>query len=477
MQRLHGADALFLYSETPAQHMHTLKIGILEPRDIPGGYSFDHEKQKLAARLHRVPPFRWRVVPTPLALHHPLFVESEVDVDYHVRRAAVPAPGSPKELGDLIAEIASRPLDRGRPLWEMWLVEGLEGGRIASVCKIHHALADGVASAELVERFLTHGIEEELPPDAPAWSPEPIPSRPRRLALACIELARFLPHALRALVRALREARRREATDHAAHASLLPPASGAPATPMNRPLSAQRRFAYVSLPLADAQSVRRAFGMTLNDVVLAILAAATRGYLARRGELPSAPIVATVPVSRRSAEDAGRFGNHTSAMYVLLRSDLDDPVERLRATHEAVQAAKQHFEDTLGAQLADWLELFPPILSRVVFSRLPRWLAQLRRPPQANLIVSNVPGPGEPLFYGHARMTSFFSVGPVLEGMGLNATVWSYCEQLNLSLLACRDAVPGVWEIADAARAALEELAKAAAARGASVGDAAPAGA
>lgn len=168
MQRLHGADALFLYSETPAQHMHTLKIGILDPRDIPGGYSFDHEKQKLAARLHRVPPFRWRVVPTPLALHHPLFVESEVDVDYHVRRAAVPAPGSPKELGDLIAEIASRPLDRGRPLWEMWLVEGLEGGRIASVCKIHHALADGVASAELVERFLTHGIEEELPPDAPA---------------------------------------------------------------------------------------------------------------------------------------------------------------------------------------------------------------------------------------------------------------------------------------------------------------------
>lgn len=476
MRRLHGADALFLYSETPSQHMHTLKIGILDPSGIPDGYSFEHEKEKLAARLHRVPPFRWRVVPTPLRLHHPLFVESEVDIDFHVRRAAVPAPGGPKELGDLIAEIASRPLDRSRPLWEMWLVEGLEGGRIASVCKIHHTLADGVASAELVDRFLTHELEDEIPDQAPTWTPEPIPSRSRRLAMACFELARFLPRSIRALVRAVREARRREAADHAEHAKLLPPGSGAPPTPLNRPLSAQRRFAYLSLPLADAQAVRRAFGVTLNDVVLAILAAALRGYLARRGELPLLPTVATVPVSRRTAEDAGRYGNHTSAMYVLLRSDLGDPVERLRATHAAAQAAKQHFQDTLGAQLADWLELFPPIVSRLVFSRLPTWMAKLRRPPQANLIVSNVPGPSEPLFYGHARMTHFFSVGPVLESMGLNATAWSYCDQLNVSFLACRDAVPGVWELADGVRAALEELAKLAAARDAAADDAAEAG-
>jgi WS/DGAT/MGAT family acyltransferase len=281
---------------------------------------------------------------------------------------------------------------------------------------------------------------------------------------------RFLPHALRGLARALREARRREDADHAEHAKLLPPASGAPQTPLNRPLSAQRCFACVSLPLADAQSVRRAFDVTLNDVVLAVLAAALRGYLARHGGLPRAPIVATVPVSRRTTADAGRYGNRTSAMYVLLRSDLEDPVERLLATRAAAQAAKQHFQDTLGAQLADWLELFPPLLSRLVFSRLPAWMARLGRPPQANLIVSNVPGPPEPLYYGHARMTEFFSVGPVLEGMGLNATVWSYCDQLNLSFLACRDAVPGIWELADGARAALEELAKAAAGRGATSG-------
>ena len=177
MRRLQAADALFLYNETPTQHMHTLKIGIIDPAGVPGGYAFEHEKQKLAARLHRVPPFRWRVVPTPLRLHHPLFVESEVDIDYHVRRAAVPSPGGPRELAELISEIASRPLDRGRPLWEIWLLEGLEGGRVASVCKIHHTLADGVASAELVERFLTHALEDERPHDAPPWTPEPVPSR------------------------------------------------------------------------------------------------------------------------------------------------------------------------------------------------------------------------------------------------------------------------------------------------------------
>jgi WS/DGAT/MGAT family acyltransferase len=467
MRRLHAADALFLYNETPTQHMHTLKIAILDPSGIPGGYSFEQEKAKLASRLHRVPPFRWRIVPTPLRLHHPLFAESEVDIDYHVRRAAVPAPGGPRELSDLISEIASRPLDRGRPLWEIWLVEGLEGGKIASICKIHHTLADGVASAELVERFLTHEREDEVPHDAPAWTPEPTPSRARRLGMALYELAGFLPHAVRALAHGIRESRRRESAEHAAHAQLLPPSSGAPLTPLNRVLSAQRRFAYVSLPLADAKTVRRVFGVTLNDVVLTVLTTAVRGYLVRRGELPRVPMVATVPVSLRTPEEVGRFGNHTSAMYVLLRSDIEDPVERLQATHAAAQAAKQHFQDTLGAQLADWMELFPPLVAGMIFSRVPTWLAKLHRPPVANLIVSNVPGPSETLYYGQARLTSFLSVGPVLEGMGLNATVWSYGDQLNVSFLACRDSVPGVWELADGARAALEELVKAAAQRGA----------
>lgn len=465
MHRLHGADALFLYSETPAQHMHTLKIGILDPSANPEGYSFEREKQKLASRLHRVPPFRWRVVPTPLALHHPVFIESEVDVDFHLRRAAVPSPGGMREFCELVSEIASRPLDRSRPLWELWFCEGLAGGKVATVSKIHHTLADGVASAELLNEFLTHGPDEEVLHAAPPLAPERTPSWGRRLALGLRDLWQFLPRATREIARAVRETRRREARSRAEHLELPPRAGTAPPTSLNGVLSAQRRFACASLPLADANAVRRAFGVTLNDVVVALVAGALRAYLSARRELPEAALVATIPVSLRTAEDAGRYGNHTGAMFVALRSDLADPIERLLATRDAARTAKHHFQDTKGAQLADWLELFPPFLSRVVFSRFPTWMKKLGRPSQANAIISNVPGPGEALYYGQTKLEDFFSVGPLLEGIGLNVTVWSYADRLELSLLACRDAVRDPWELILALQAELEALAKAAATR------------
>jgi diacylglycerol O-acyltransferase / wax synthase len=476
MRRLHGADALFLYSETPAQHLHTLKIGIIDPTENPEGYSFEHEKEKLATRLHRVPPFRWRVVPTPLALHHPVWVESLVDLDFHVRRAAVPTPGGTRELCELVSEIASRPLDRSRPLWELWLVEGLEGGRIAAVSKIHHTLADGVASAELLNEFLTRTPDEEVLHAAPPWAPEPAPAWRQRLALGLRDLWQFLPRAIRELARAIRETRRREAAGHAEPLPAPPRPGTAPPTSLNGVLSAQRRFAIASLSLSDARAVRRAFGVTLNDVVVAMVAGALRAYLAPRGELPAVPLVATIPVSLRTPEDAGRYGNHTGAMYVALRSDLADPVERLEATRLATRAAKQHFEDTRGAQLADWLELFPPVVTQLVFSRLPTWLKQLGRPSQANVIISNVPGAGDCLYYGRSKLTDFFSVGPLLEGIGLNVTVWSYADRLELSLLACRDAVRDPWELISALRAEFEALVKAAPARSAGAARAGEAG-
>ncbi len=465
MHRLHGADALFLYSETPTQHMHTLKIGILTPGSE--GYSFEHEKQKLAARLHRAPPFRWRVIPTPLALHHPLFVESEVDMDFHVRRAALPAPGGAVELGELIAEIASRPLDRSKPLWEMWVVEGLTGGRVAFVCKIHHTLADGVASAELLNEFLTHDSDEELPRGAPVFRPEPVPARGERLRAALRDLADFLPHALRELaknVRAVRE-HRRAASRWQSAASAPPRAASAPRTSFSRVLSAQRRFAFTALPLSEANAARKALGATHNDLALALAAGALRSYLLRRGELPAERLIASVPVSRRTEADKGRYGNHTSVMYVPLATDLADAGERFRATQAAALAAKRLFQETKGAQLSDWLELFPPFVSRAVFSRLPTWLMRVGRPPQANLIVSNVPGAREVLYYGKTPVAEFYSVGPLLEGIALNLTIWSYGDALELSVLADRDALRDAWELVADLRAAFEELVKLAAAQ------------
>jgi len=463
MRRLAGVDALFLYNETPTQHMHTLKVGIIDPSHNPDGYSFHHDKEKLASRLHLVPPFRWKVVPTPLALHHPLVVDSEVDIDFHVRRAAVPSPGGPRELGLVISEIASRPLDKSRPLWELWMIEGLPGGRVAEVAKVHHTLADGVASVELLNQFLTHEPAEELPHDAPPWAPEAIPRPLERLRMALRDLARFLPQYVARIAHAAREARRRHAESLAHHVEQPPAPGSGPDLSVNRVISAQRRFAFGELPLADAKAVRKAFGVTLNDVVVASIAGAMRTWLTRRGELPSVPLVGQIPVSTRNEEERKSWGNRVTAMYVAVHSEIEDPAERLRATQRATRAAKLELQDTRGARLSDWLELFPPFVSQLVFSRLPTWMKQRGRPSQANLTISNVPGPTEPLYYGKSLLESFYSVGPVLEGIGLNVTVWSYVDRLAVGVIACRDAVPDAWEIVDAIRASLEELVKVAA--------------
>jgi WS/DGAT/MGAT family acyltransferase len=281
--------------------------------------------------------------------------------------------------------------------------------------------------------------------------------------MALRDLAVFLPRYAARIAHATREARRRHAASVAQHV-LQPPAAGSgPDLSMNRVISAQRRFAFGDLPLSDAKAVREAFGVTLNDVVVAIIAGAMRTWLARRGELPELPLVGQIPVSTRGEEERGSWGNRVTAMYVAVHSEIEDPAERLRATQRATRAAKLELQDTRGARLSDWLELFPPFVSQLVFSRLPTWMKAHGRPSQANLTISNVPGPTEPLYYGRSRLESFYSVGPVLEGIGLNVTVWSYVDRLSVGVIACRDSMPDPWELVDAIQESFQGLVKAAA--------------
>jgi WS/DGAT/MGAT family acyltransferase len=449
-------DAMFLYNEVPTQHMHTVKLAILEP---PDDYSFAAEKRAIAQRLHCVPPFRWLMVPTPFGLNHPLAIEDpHFDLDLHLHRAAVPAPGGRDELCQFISELASRPLDRTRPLWEMWLVEGLSGGRIACVMKVHHTLADGVATADMLNRFLTRSPGEAPPPDDPPWRPEPVPTRRARLWLALRDLVPFLWKTVPALVRAVRETRRRRA----AHADLPHGARPyeAPATSFNGILSSHRSFTFSSLPLSQFRTVKDALGGTLNDVVLAVVSGALRRYLEERGELPEASLEASVPVSTRAPEESGTWGNRVAAMYVSLRTDVADAKERLAAVAEAARASKREFADAEGAHLADVLELLPPPLAKLLFSRTTTLMKRLGRPSMANVIVSNVPGPRDTLYSNRSTLESFFSIGPVLEGIGLNVTAWSYREQLNFSLLADRRMVSDLWHLNDLLASSLEELVK-----------------
>lgn len=470
MERLTGLDAGFLYMETPTLHMHTLKISVVDPSEIPGGYNFQLFKDVLAERIHLLPPFRRRLIEVPGRLHHPVWVDDPgFDLAQHVRRVGCPAPGGMHEFAELVSDIASRQLDRRRPLWEIWVVEGLEGGRLAFVGKIHHSVADGVAAASLLAN-IAGTMDDSLAAD---YEPDALPTRWRLLKDALRDLGRELkgfPRLLRTTFRNLGavRAKRRES-------DVSPPLPfDTPRTRFNASLSANRIFTMTSLALEDVKTVKNAFDASVNDVVLAVTAGALRRYLSDRGELPDRPLVAGVPVST-AAEPDRLGGNKVSNMFTALRTDIADPVERLRAIHEVTKAAKE-FHNVLGSDmLRDWSEITPPR----PFAWFMRWysrrdMASRHRPP-INLVVSNVPGPRTSLDIAGARIEGLYSMGPILEGIGLNVTVWSYVDRMNFGLVSCPEMAPDLWDLTDALGDELATLVKRTNTEGRSEAAAAPA--
>ncbi|MBA3654803.1 MAG: wax ester/triacylglycerol synthase family O-acyltransferase, partial [Actinobacteria bacterium] len=302
MRRLSGLDAGFLYMETPTLHMHTLKISVVDPATVPGGYTFDKVKQVLASRLHLLPMFRRRTAEVPFGLHHPLWVEDGAfDIANHVRAVTAASPGGARELAAVCSDVAGRPLDRSRPLWELWVVEGLEDGHIGFVAKIHHCVADGVAAAEMLAGIMLtdpDATADGVRPSTAVWRPERVPPR-SVLVLDALRERLFgllnVPGLLRRTVRGLRAAARRRKS-----AAVSPPAPfDAPNTRFNGALTPRRLFVMTTMALDDVKNVKLALGVTVNDVVLAVTAGALRRYLDRHGELPDKPLVAGVPVSTR----------------------------------------------------------------------------------------------------------------------------------------------------------------------------------
>ncbi len=476
MQRLSGLDAGFLYMETPTVRMHTLKVAVLDP---PPGEPLDFESVKVAIGEHLdlLPPLRRRVVDVPGRLHHPMWVDDpEFDLSYHIHRVILPSPGTHAQLDRAIGEIAGRPLDRARPLWQMHVFEGLEGGRIAVLITVHHALADGVAATALLANVMsTMPGGPRAAALAGASGPEPtrvagprtrevLPSRSWMIRDAMNDRVHQLAHLPRLLVRTLGGLlsllRRRRRSEVVTPVPIL----STPRSSFNTSLTARRSFATVALDLGDARAVRSACGVTLNDVVLAIVGGALRRYLDDRGELPDRPLVAAVPVS--SDPDVGRLeGNRVSNLFASLATDEVDPLRRLDAIHAVMSEAKA-VQRIMGAEtLANWIEYTPPGPYEWFNKHYSGWRVADRHPPPINVIVSNVPGPREPLQVAGAVLREIYSVGPILEGVGLNITVWSYCDQLFVGVLACGDTVPEPWRITEAMTEALAELVAAVAVR------------
>ena len=348
-ERLTGLDASFLYMETPTLHMHVAMTAVFDPSTVPGGYSFRRIRQLINDRIPLAPVFQRRLVEVPMRLGHPVWVDDpEFDIDNHLRRAALPSPGGMRELADFAADVISRQLHRDRPLWEMWIVEGLEDGKIALVVKMHHSTIDGVSGAELL------GVLFDLEPDPPA-TPTP-DAAPTRLAH---------PLGLRAGVPgdggrpggALR--RRPHAAAHdAEHLRRPPDPPGptakaalpltAPRTSINVAVHARRRVAFAAASLDDVKRLKNKMGTTVNDVVLAMCAGALRSYLLAGDELPDIPLVSVVPVSVTPDVAELKGSNKVSAMFVQLPCQIEDPLERLRLIHEGTKGAKEEHK-ALGA--------------------------------------------------------------------------------------------------------------------------------
>ncbi len=469
VERLNGLDASFLAMETPTMRLHVCAVMVFEPQSPTADESvlpFERVRQIVVERLHLVPPLRRRAVRVPFGLHHPVWVEDpDFDLDYHLRRSSVPSPGGPNELSAFVGEVAGRPLDLDRPLWEMHVVEGLESGHFAIVTKLHHATIDGASGAEVLATFFDLGPEPRVvPPSDHPWQPDQLPNERDLVTGALSSLTRQPERAASALrrtvgaVRGLSERNRRLREEEGIDP---PPAPfSAPRTSLNGAISAHRRFAFLQAPLDDVQTVRNAFTSTVNDVVLACVAGALRRLLMERGEVLDDPLVAMVPMSTRSPADAGVLGNKVHAMLVSLATTVADPVERLRTISSGATLAKEQSRVLSEDLLREWAQLAVPALS----SRVARLAGNLRLfdhvPPLFNVLVSNIPGPEVPLWCAGARLVALYPVGPLADGVGLNITVISYSGTLYVGVLGCRSLVPEVDHLAHHIADALGELVK-----------------
>ncbi len=473
MERLDGMDATFLALETPTMHLHVGAVMIFDPApddagdDVATRY-FDRLRAVVDERLHLVPPLRRRVVRVPFGMHHPVWVEDpHFELDYHLRRASLPAPGGPAELAAFVADLAARPLDQNSPLWEIHVVEGLESGHVAVVPKVHHALFDGASGVEVVASFLDAGpLTRSTPPPARPWRPEAIPTEAELLGAAMSSLVRQPERTAGVLRRTLgavhdlaeRNRRLREEDD------VTPPPAPfrAPRTSLNGSISPHRRFAFAQVPLDEIRAVRHAFGGTVNDVVLAAVAGALRRLLSERGERLEEPAVAMVPMSVRSDAERAVLGNKVSAMLVSLATHVADPIERYMTIAAGTRLAKDQARVLSEDLIRGWAQLAVPALS----SRIARMAGNLKLfdhlPPLFNVLVSNIVGPDFALWCAGAKLVALYPMGPIIEGVGLNVTVASYDGTMYVGILGCRELVPEVERLGDHLTDAFAELVKAA---------------
>src|SRR4051812_32430541 len=458
-ERLTGLDASFLHLETPSAHMHVAGVMLFE------GSPPDHEEliEAISSRLHLVPRYRQKLAFVPFGQGRPRWVDDpHLNLGYHVRKTALPAPGSEEQLRNLAGRVFSQRLDRDKPLWELWVVEGLDGGeRFAALSKTHHALVDGVSGVDIMSVLFDTTPEPSAPPDpGKRWLPQPLPSRTQLLAEALVERATVPAEIVRGVRAAFRAPRRiaSGAVDALAGIGAMAWAgiNSAPPSPYNVPIGPHRRFTWARMSLADVKAIKNELGGTVNDVMLAIVAGALGRDVRRRGfDVRGKDLKAMVPVSVRADEARGALGNQVAAMMAPLPVGMEDPVERF----ETISASMQHLKQggqAVGAKVMTDLSGFAP---PNIMSQASRVASRQRF---FNLVVTNVPGPQFPLYLMGREMIEAFPMVPLLDRQAFGVAIMSYNGRISFGLVGDYDVMTDLDQLARDFRVSLRELADAA---------------
>jgi diacylglycerol O-acyltransferase len=480
MRQLTSLDAQFLALESSNQTGHVAGLAILDPSTTPSrDLTLEDICRLMRERLPLLPPLRWRLVQVPFGLDYPYWLDDpEFDLDFHVRELALPPGGTRDKLAEQIARIVSRPLDRARPLWELYLIHGLEDGQKAMLTKIHHALIDGLSGAEIMGVLFDLDHAGREPPEPAPNGGDRKPTEVEMLTRGLLGFPRYPLRMIRSLPRALPN------LDESPVFSGLPGAGTvakvadrltrrlgnretgllsrtnykAPKTRFNGRISPHRRFAFGQLDLDEVKDVKNKHGCTVNDVVVSICAGAVRSWLLDHDDLPPDPLVVQVPVSVRTDEEMGTYGNRIMLMSAPLFTNEPDPLRRLDRTGAALAAMKERHRALPADLLQDTNHFIPP----AVFARAARATFAIstsgRGRPTWNLVVSNVPGPQFPLYCAGARLVANYPVSVITDGMGLNITVMSYCGHMDFGIVADRDQMPDLWSMLDRLQDSLDEL-------------------
>ena len=489
MKQLSGVDVSFLNMETNSVFGHVGSVNIFDPGDSPGGAGVEATKQVILERIDQLVPYRRRLVEVPFGLDLPYWIEDpDFDIDFHVRHHAVPAPGTPQQLAEVICRIHARPLDRSRPLWELYVIEGVDGGtRICQLTKVHHATIDGASGAKMLSASLDTEPNTVHTGEPAAWTPDRVPTDQQLLQRTLVQYMRRPEKMIRLSVRTLRELstatgstgiramadlvaqplpgplgdlmrhRLRGSHNEVDDPPALPP-TAAPRTPWNASITPHRRFSYTTIPLEDAKKIRRAAGCTFNDVVMALCSSTLRQYLIEHACLPEESLIAAVPVSVRTGDEEDMFQNRVSMLLADLATNEPDPADRLHRVQQSMTKAKTQFAAIPADTLMDFTQFAPPAIAARAMRMYSRLHVADRTAPPFNLIISNVPGPAMPLYSAGARLEHFYPISALADGQGLNMTVQSYNGNLDFGFVADRQLVPDVWRLTELMHESMDEL-------------------